>query len=188
MIHPYHILLRQPIVVRTGHAEGKRFHHTPYMVAARQYDTGAESPWDLLEAQHHRLQLLMGRLRKAVAGKTPNVDALRHRFAVRLRRHFETEETTVFPILLATSAGAAREAVDFLLGEHAEIREILDTVEETPIKNGKFARAFEDLRERLHTHQMRERRVLYPVTERLCPDSLASVLRERLLAEPPDDE
>lgn len=104
-------------------------------------------------------------------------------FAAAVARHFEAEESLLFPACVAAN-GVARGPVSVMLGEHELMRELLADLEGAA-KAGD-ATAFQDAADTLlilmQQHNLKEERILYP----LCDQSIGGAaplvdqLRNRL--------
>lgn len=101
-----------------------------------------------------------------------------------LETHFRTEEEVVFPAFEAAT-GMAGGPTQMMRYEHAQMRELLDRMEDALRQQDKdaFAGDAETLLILMQQHNMKEENILYPMIDRSLAGqagALGPVLRERL--------
>lgn len=123
---------------------------------------------------HRRIGAAVTRLERQIAARSPRDECLASHAALgrMLSEHFRLEEGVVFPLLLLVTGDQARAAVDLLIEEHAGLRESLAEVGRELRGRTRRSRAFEALRDDLSRHRAREARLLYPLSDRLFPETL----------------
>ncbi len=99
-----------------------------------------------------------------------------------LRSHFKVEEGTIFPLLVRTSGGGASEAVEFLSREHEAIVSALEAFGVAVVKGKRASAAFERLLGLHVPHRAREERMLYPLSQMLCPPELLETVKKKVRA------
>jgi iron-sulfur cluster repair protein YtfE (RIC family) len=137
--------------------------------------TRNDSTMDYLQADHRRLDALMGGCEAMFeAGDVNGARAAFSEFREGLTRHIKIEEGLLFPEFEAAS-GLSREGgpTGVMRYEHAEILRLLDIIRELFDALQPVADEFERLRSSLvallHEHNMKEERILYPMTDRMVP-------------------
>jgi iron-sulfur cluster repair protein YtfE (RIC family) len=137
-----------------------------------------------LELHHRRLDDLLDRVEIDI--EAGDWSEARRRFSLfrqELDEHVRIEEDLLFPSLESPGRpGAGESAV--MRAEHAEIRRLLDMLEELLEDGQPIGEATDMLEVMLAAHHAKEERVLYPMFERLAPPeayaALASELRPLL--------
>lgn len=128
--------------------------------------SGARAPSEYLEGDHDRLDALLNEARAlADAGSFDNARAVFAAFRCGLGRHIEIEEQILFPTfekLTGIAAGPTR----VMRMEHVEIRSLMDALAAALDADDKKAGARVDaLVAVLSEHNVKEERVLYPMTD-----------------------
>ena len=95
-----------------------------------------------------------------------------HRFLDALALHLDKEEQVLFPALEAV-AGPGFGPTLVMRGEHDGMRELLDRLQEAIAQRDmdEFISSIDTLTILIGQHNMKEERVLYPMTARLLPDA-----------------
>jgi len=148
--------------------------------------TTNDSAMEYLQADHRRLDGLMGGCRTLVAsGDLAGARAAFTEFRQGLLRHIKIEEGLLFPEFEAASGmGPDGGPTGVMRYEHAEIirlldviRDLLDGAEPAP---GEFESVRSSLVALLHEHNLKEERILYPMTDRLVPPPALSELCRKM--------
>lgn len=142
----------------------------------RRADAGPRSVTDYLEADHRRLDDMVPAIRTSVAaGSFDEASAQFAEFSCGLRRHIELEEQVLFPIFEEKSGMREGGPTAVMRHEHVEILRIVDAVTVAlATKRGDDANeSIDQLVEVLGAHNMKEERVLYPMTDRALGDDRA---------------
>lgn len=143
-----------------------------------QVQRRAEAPRGVtehLQADHERLDAILARVRTLAAdGSFEEASARFAEFACGLRRHIEVEEEVLFP-LFERVTGMAHGPTVVMRHEHVEIRRAMEDI------SGALARRDADgvggsidaLEDTLSDHNLKEERVLYPMTDEAVGDDRA---------------
>ena len=137
-----------------------------------------------LSRGHHEVLILAMKCRKRALGQTRSVGArgladlaeeVKNFVTGRLERHFQAEETVLFPLLDAATA-ESRSLTAELRREHALIRE------KASLGSGAvhLSKALFDLADLLERHVRREERVLFPIFEREASKGEAERVRKEM--------
>ena len=137
-----------------------------------------------LSWEHHHGLLLVWRIRRGLERATAP-EVLR-RYLIRfwdqyIQPHFETEETTLLPLLPPLVSNEEND-VDRLRQDHREIRDLVDALrrETAPEPCLAYTRTFAD---KLERHIRFEERDIFPLAERTIPPDSLDVLDRRLHAQ-----
>ncbi|HET6372674.1 MAG TPA: hemerythrin domain-containing protein [Candidatus Polarisedimenticolia bacterium] len=147
--------------------------------------TQTDSAMEYLSADHRRLDGLMGSCKAmAEAGDLKGAGRVFAEFRLGLMRHIKIEEGLLFPEF-ETASGLSREGgpTGVMRHEHAEIIRLLGLVQDLFDLERPAADEFERLRASLvallHEHNMKEERILYPMTDRMVsPPQLKELCRQ----------
>ena len=138
-------------------------------------ETQVDSAMDYLQADHRRLDGLMGVCKEmAEAGDMKGAATAFAEFRNGLMRHIKIEEGLLFPEFeAATGLVRAGGPTGVMRHEHAEILRLLGLAKEILESERPAPDEFERLRASLvallREHNMKEERILYPMTDRMVP-------------------
>jgi len=146
--------------------------------------TRSDTVSDYLQGDHRRLELLMETCKALIeAGDAKGAAAEFTQFRQGLMRHIKIEEGMLFPEFEAAT-GLDREGgpTGVMRHEHGEIIRLLDLIRDLLAAAQPSASEFESLRSALvallHEHNVKEERILYPMTDRMvAPDKLKDLVR-----------
>ena len=138
-----------------------------------------------LQADHQRLDVLMGQcLDMIAAGNIAAAAETFGGFRHGLLRHINIEESLLFPAFeSAAGLGSHQGPTAQMRHEHQEITRLLvlmqDTFAARRFDEGMFGRLRSQLDNLLRQHNVREERVVYPMTDSLLPaDRLEQLVRQ----------
>jgi iron-sulfur cluster repair protein YtfE (RIC family) len=138
-------------------------------------ETRNDSAMDYLQADHRRLDgLMLACKAKMEAGDAEGAGAAFTEFRTGLMRHIKIEEELLFPEF-ETAMGLSREGgpTGVMRYEHMEIVRLLGMVGALFATTEPSVEEFERLRAPLaallHEHNLKEERILYPMTDRVTP-------------------
>lgn len=127
-----------------------------------------------LEREHREIDGGIAEYTATVRGENPHREPLLR--AIRaLRRHIYLEEAFLFPLLREAEAGLTA-PVFVMLREHGQLWQTLDSIEHEPDPSADVARCHELTVQLLH-HNLKEEKVLYPLTDEVLTDAAAERLR-----------
>lgn len=145
--------------------------------------TGHDSAMEYLQADHRRLDGIMTDCTsKAESGDMAGAAAAFSRFREGLTRHIKIEEGLLFPEFeKATGLERASGPTGVMRSEHEEILRLLGLIRELFDGAEPDATEFSDLRSALvallHEHNVKEERILYPMTDQMvAPDRLKDLV------------
>ncbi|HEX9445648.1 MAG TPA: hemerythrin domain-containing protein [Candidatus Binatia bacterium] len=132
---------------------------------------------------HHGLALALrcrkqalGRLKPmGLAGLRERAEELRAFLGQNLARHFDAEETVLFPFMRAAIPESVP-LIDALLGEHAELRGF----QPKPEGEAGLAKALFDAGDLLERHIRREERELFPLFEKHAGAADAEAIGQKI--------
>jgi len=137
--------------------------------------TPTDSAMEYLQTDHRRLDGLMDRCRSlAREGDMKGASPVFEEFREGLVRHIKIEEGLLFPEF-EKATGLAKEGgpTGVMRHEHEEILRLLGLIRELFGSADPSSTEFESLRSALvallHEHNMKEERILYPMTDRMVP-------------------
>ena len=145
-----------------------------------------DSVMDYLQADHRRLDGLMDSTRQKVdSGDLKGAAAEFAQFREGLLRHIKIEEGLVFPDFeAATGLSRSGGPTGVMRYEHAEIIRLLDLIKELFDAAQPAAAEFGPLRASLVAllteHNMKEERILYPMTDRMVPPQQLKELMRKI--------
>ena len=134
-----------------------------------------DSAMDYLQADHRRLDGLMGECQaKARAGEMGTAGEVFARFRDGLVRHIKIEEGLLFPVFeKATGLPKTGGPTGVMRQEHEEILRLLGLLRELFGSADPAPAEFESLQSTLvallHEHNLKEERILYPMTDSQVP-------------------
>ena len=148
-------------------------------------ETKIDSAMEYLQGDHRRLDGLMQSCKTAAeTGDMKTAAETFSEFRNGLMRHIKIEEGLLFPEF-ETATGLDRRGgpTGVMRYEHEEIIRLLDSLRDLFAEPQPSAGDFERLRSSLvallHEHNMKEERILYPMTDRLVsPPQLAELCRK----------
>lgn len=136
-------------------------------------DTRSASVMEYLQADHRRLDGIMGSCKQmAEGGNIEGARAAFSEFQQGLLRHIRIEEEMLFPEFEAAT-GLPKEGgpTGVMRYEHVEIQRllglILDVFQGAQPSVAEFERLRSALVALLHEHNMKEERILYPMTDQM---------------------
>jgi iron-sulfur cluster repair protein YtfE (RIC family) len=136
--------------------------------------TQATTVMEYLQADHRQLDGIMEACKAAAAsGDLPTAAARFAEFREGLLRHIRIEEEMVFPAFEGASGLGEGGPTAVMRYEHAEIQRLLGLTAEILVGAAPDAAELESLRSALvallHEHNVKEERILYPMTDRMLP-------------------
>ncbi len=139
----------------------------------------------VLENHHKHCDDAFADAEEAVAkGRWDTAEALQERFRGEMEKHFQTEETTLFPAYeAATGEGGGPTAV--MRMEHGQMRGLMDAMGAAARARDRdtYAGNAETLLIMMQQHNMKEENILYPMCDRALADKgLGAALAARLAA------
>ena len=134
--------------------------------------TQATTVMGYLSADHRRLDGLMEECRRlATTADMPGAFAKFGAFREGLMRHIRIEEELLFPEFESATGLSEGGPTGVMRHEHLEIRRLMDLIQDLFTAPGPSAGEFESLRSALfallHEHNLKEERILYPMTDRM---------------------
>jgi iron-sulfur cluster repair protein YtfE (RIC family) len=145
---------------------------------------GMETFSELLGADHRRLDRIVGDLGAMIEdGELERAEATFADFDEGLRRHIRVEEELLFPLFdrRTRMVGPSRVMTE----EHRAMERLLDELGQALGGSERLsaARAFGELLLAIGQHNLKEERVLYPLTDRALPDDERRELVRRASAQ-----
>ncbi|MCC6848660.1 MAG: DUF2249 domain-containing protein [Deltaproteobacteria bacterium] len=142
----------------------------------RRAAEGARNVTGYLQEDHERLDAIVPEVQALVrAGSLPEAGARFAEFTCGLGRHIEVEEQVLFPTFEELTGMSGGGPTFVMRDEHVEIRRLMDATTGA-LRAGDAAKAEESLQrltETLATHNMKEERMLYPMTDQALRDDQA---------------
>ncbi len=142
----------------------------------RRAEAGPREVTEYLEADHRRLDDIVEDARRlADAGSFKEASARFQELVCGLKRHIDVEEQVLFPTFEQTTGMKSSGPTFVMRDEHVELRRLMKEAA-SALLAGDAARAKEELTaltEALANHNMKEERMLYPMTDRAAGDERA---------------
>lgn len=134
----------------------------------RRATDGARSVTEYLQGDHRRLDAIVPEVRRlTTAGSFAEAIERFAELTCGLDRHIDLEEQILFPTFEQMTGMTSGGPTSVMRGEHVEIRRLMNEVVEA-LKAADAAKVEESLRgftETLSIHNMKEERILYPMTD-----------------------
>lgn len=136
--------------------------------------TQAGTVMGYLSTDHRRLDAIMEDCRKLAAlGDMAGASAKFNEFRGGLTRHISIEEELLFPEFEAATGLSEGGPTGVMRHEHLEIRRLMELIIDLFSGPQPSPAEFESLRSALyallHEHNVKEERILYPMTDRMVP-------------------
>jgi iron-sulfur cluster repair protein YtfE (RIC family) len=142
----------------------------------RREAAGPRHVTEYLEADHRRLDEIAAEVRNlAGSGSFPQAAVRFAEFRCGLDRHIEVEEQVLFPLFEQMTGMSGGGPTFVMRGEHVEIRRLMDDAAgalEAADRTRTHA-ALDGLMDILGSHNMKEERILYPMTDRAAGSEAA---------------
>lgn len=148
--------------------------------------TGGATVMGYLSADHRRLDGVMEECRSLSAAGDMKGAAIRFvEFRAGLLRHIGIEEELLFPEFEAATGLSEGGPTGVMRHEHLEIRRLMELIDELFRGPSPSPTEFESLRSAvvslLHEHNLKEERILYPMTDRMVPPSQRDALVKKMV-------
>ncbi len=140
---------------------------------------------EYLSGDHRRLDGIMEACRSQAARSDMAGAGLRFsEFREGLLRHIRIEEELLFPAFEGATGLDQGGPTEVMRHEHAEIQRLLDLMKDLFASTEPDPAEFESLRSALvallHEHNVKEERILYPMTDRMMPPAQRRDLVRRM--------
>lgn len=148
-------------------------------------NTQAGTVYDYLQGDHRRLDGVMEACKTlAASGDARGAAAKFENFRSGLLRHIRIEEEMLFPAFEGATGLAEGGPTTVMRHEHQEIQRLLGLIADLFAGANPDMNEFESLRSALvallHEHNVKEERILYPMTDRMLPPAQRTDLVRRM--------
>jgi len=172
-------LLEEFQTARAGSFEWNVLEAGPVRFRVEIRRRGTEGPRNVteyLETDHRRLDAIVAEVRSLVeAGSFPQAGTRFAEFQCGLDRHIEVEEQILFPLFEQMTGMRDAGPTVVMRSEHVDIRQLMDdaTAALKSADRTQTDSVLDGLMDVLGSHNTKEERVLYPMTDRAVGDDAA---------------